>query len=246
MYQERRTNSSEWLIPHTCRPEAEPATDAGPAAGADEDPSAGADAAVEADVAHRRAVEADVAHRREAYVAHRRCELYQALDDPFSPVTGPVRDPRSTGITTGPSRSTSWENLDAQLFDGPDSRRLSLDGMWRAVGSPADKGPLAWIDRARPLLPAFHRYFANLAACGYHERSKHRIFLFIDKEDLDDDHRAGDVITSLWLIAEAYASFLDSVVSSDGLLSRPLGRCPRGPRQTRGHGPGGEPVIRPG
>ena len=93
---------------------------------------------------------------------------------------------------------------------------LSLDGMWRADGSPAGKGPLEWIALARPLVPAFNRYFENLAACGYHEKFKHRLYLFIEEEDLDDDHRAGDVTTPLWLIAEAYASFLDSAVSSDG------------------------------
>jgi hypothetical protein len=215
MDRERRTNSPGWLIPHTCRPEAGPETDAGPEAEADEDPSTAAGSAVEADVAHRRAVEADVAHRREADVAHRRSALYRALEDPFTPVTGPVRDPESTGTRTGPSRSTSWESLEEQLVHGPYRRYLSLDGMWRADGAPAGKGPLAWIAMARPLLPAFHRYFANLAACGYHEKSKHRLYLFIAEEDLDDDHRAGDVITPLWLIAEAYASFLDSVVSSD-------------------------------
>jgi hypothetical protein len=194
MYQERRTNSSEWLIPHTCRPEAEPETAARPEAEADEDPEAGPDPAVE------------------AYVAHRRLELHEALEDPFSPVTGPACDPKSTG----PSREMSWENLEAQLLDGPDRRRLSLDGMWRADGSPAGMGPLEWIALARPLVPAFHRYSENLAACGFHEKSRYCHLLFIEEEDLDDDHQAGDVITSLWLIAEAYASFLDSVVSSDG------------------------------
>jgi hypothetical protein len=147
----------------------------------------------------------------EAYVAHRRLKLHEALEDPLSPVTGPVRDPNSTG----PSRGTSWQNLEGQIFDGPDHRRLSLDGMWRADGSPAGKDPLEWIALARSLLPAFYRYFENLAACGYHEMSKHRILLFIEEQDLDDDHQAGDLTTPLWVIAELYASFLDSVVSSD-------------------------------
>jgi hypothetical protein len=186
MYQERRTDSSEWLIPHTCCPEAEPETDARPEA--ERDPAV------------------------EAYLAHRRLKLDEALADPLSPVTGPVHDPKSTE----PSRGTSWENLEAQLVNGPYRRYLSLDGMWRADGSPAGKGSLEWIALAKPQLPAFYRYFANLAACGYHNMAKHRIYLFIEEQDLDDDHRAGDVATPLWLIAEAYASFLDSVVSSDG------------------------------
>jgi hypothetical protein len=190
MCQECRHGPSDALFPHPCRPEAEPETDAAPQA--EHDPAV------------------------EAYVAHRRLELYKALKYPFTPVTGPVRDPRSPGITTGPPRSRSWENLDAQIVDGPDRRRLSLDGMWRADGAPAGKGPMEWVALARPLLPAFHRYFANLAACGFHEKSRHCDLLFIEEEDLDDDHRAGDVITPLWLIAEAYSSFLDSVVSSDG------------------------------
>jgi hypothetical protein len=185
MRQERRTNSSEWLIPHTCRPEAEQEMDARP------------------ETEHDPVVE--------TYVAYRRLKLDEALADPLSPVTRPVRDPKSTG----PSRGMSWENLEAQLFDGPDRRRLSLDGMWRADGSPVGKDPLEWIALARPLVPAFNRYFENLAACGYHKMSKHRIYLFIEEQDLDHDHRAGDVTTPLWLIAEAYASFLDSVVSSD-------------------------------
>jgi hypothetical protein len=147
----------------------------------------------------------------EAYIADRRCELHEALEDPFTPVTGPVRDLKSTG----PSRGTSWENLEAQLFDGPDRRRLSLDGMWRADGSPAGKDPIEWIALARPLVPAFNRYFESLTACGYLEKSKYSQLVSIEEKDLDDDHQAGDVITSLWLIAEAYASFLDSVVSSD-------------------------------
>ena len=152
----------------------------------------------------------------EAYVAHRRFELHEALEDPFAPVTGPVRDPKSTGITTEPSRLMAWENLNAQLYDGPDRRRLSLDGLWRAEGSPAGKGPLEWIALARPLVPAFHRYFENLAACGYHFEFGCRPFLFIEEEDLDDDHRAGDVTTPLWLIAQAYASMLETAASSDG------------------------------
>ena len=197
MCQERRHGPPDGLIPHPCRPAAEPETDARPEAEADEDREAGRDPAVE------------------AYVAHRRSELQEALEDPFSPVTGPVRDPGSTGIATGSSRGTSWENLEAQLVGCSVRRRLSLDGVWRAVGSPAGKGPLEWIALARPMVPAFNRYFENLAACGYHEKSKHRSYLFIEEGDLDDDHRAGDVTTPLWLIAEAYASFLDSVTSSD-------------------------------
>ena len=149
--QERRHGPPDGLSPHPCRPEAEPETDAGPEAEADEDPEAGPDPAVE-DYVDSAAV----------------WTLHEALEDPFSPVTGPVRDPKSSGITTEPSRSTSWENLDAQRVDGPVRRRLSLDGMWRAVGSPAGKGALEWIAMARPLVPAFNRYFANLAACGYH------------------------------------------------------------------------------
>jgi hypothetical protein len=190
MSQERRTNSSEWLNPHTRRSEAEPETES--KAEAERDPTI------------------------EAYVTHRRLELHKALEDPLSPVTGPVRDPKWTGIKTEPSRSTSWENLEAQLVDGPNRRRLSLDGMWRAVGSPAGKGPLEWIALAKPLLPAFNRYFENLAACGFHAKANHRIYLFIEEEDRDDDHRAGDVTTPLWLIGEGFAAFLDSVVSSDG------------------------------
>jgi hypothetical protein len=152
----------------------------------------------------------------EAYIAHRRLELHEALDDPFCTGTAPVRDPKSTGIKKGPSRGTSWENLEAQLFNGPVRRRVSLCGMWRAVGSPADKGPLEWIAMARPLLWAFDGYSENLATCGFHEKPKHRLYLFIAEEHSDDDRQAGDVIASLWLIAYAYASFLDSEVSSDG------------------------------
>jgi hypothetical protein len=190
MYPERRTNSSERLIPHTCRPDAEPETDA--RCEAEHDPAV------------------------EAYIAHRRLGLREALEDPFTSVTGPVRDPKSTGIKTEPSRSTSWENLEAQLVNGPYRRYLSLDGMWRAVGAPAGKCPMDWIAMARPLVPAFDRYFENLAACGFHEKFKHRDYLFIAEEHCDDDRQAGDVITTLWLVAEAFGSFLDSVVSSDG------------------------------
>jgi hypothetical protein len=190
MSQKRRTNLSESLIPHTCRRETELET--GAVRAAKRDPAV------------------------ETYIAHRRCELHEALEDPFTPVTGPVRDPKSTGINTGPSWSRSWDNFETQLVDGPYRRYLSLDGMWRAVGSPAGKGPMDWIAMARPLVPAFKRYFENLAACGFHEKSNQRGYLFIAEEHLDDDRQAGDVITSVWLIAEAYASFLDSVVSSDG------------------------------
>ena len=198
MCQERRQGPPDGLSPHPCRPEAEPETDAGPAAEADEDRKAGRDPAVG------------------AYVAQRRLALHEALENPFAPVIGPVRDPRSTGITTGPSRLMAWENLDAQLYDGPDRRRLSLDGMWRADGSAAGKGPLEWIALARPLVPALNRYFENLAACGYHYKFRDCPLLFIEEEDLDDDHRAGDVTTPLWLIAEAYASVLETAAASDG------------------------------
>jgi hypothetical protein len=198
MCQERRRGPLDGLSPHPCGPEAEPETDASPEAEADGDPEAERDPAVE------------------AYVAHRRLELHEVLEDALPPFSGPVRDPRSTGINTGSSWGMSWDNLDEQLVDGPDRRRVSLDGMWRAVGAPAGKGPMEWIALARPLVAAFHRYFANLAACGYHEKSKDRGYLFIADEHCDDDHQAGDVITSLWLIAQAYASFVDGGVSSDG------------------------------
>ena len=198
MCQRRRHGPPDGLSPHPCRPEVEPETDAVSEAEADEDPQAGHDPAVE------------------AFVARRRLELHETLEDLPPTVSGPVRDPRSTGITTEPSRSTSWGNLEAQLVDGPYRRYLSLDGMWRAVGSPPGKGPLEWIALARPLLPAFYRYLANLAACGYQNMPDHGLLLFIEEEDLDDDHQAGDVTTSLWLLAEAFASVLDSTVSSDG------------------------------
>ena len=190
MCQDSRTNPPDGLSQHPCRPEAEPETGAAPEA--ERDPAV------------------------DAYIAHRRRELHEALEDPFTPVTGPVRDPKSTGTKTGPSRGTSWDNLDAQLFHGPDRRRLSLDGVWRAVGSPSGKGPLEWIALAKPLVPALNRYFENLGACGYHYKSRYGHLLFIQEQDLDDDHQAGDVTTSIWLIGEAFASFLDSVVSSDG------------------------------
>ena len=138
---------------------------------------------------------------------------------PWRTPSHPSPDPSAIPIRWGSRRDRpgprSWENLDAQLHDGPDRRRLSLDGMWRADGSPAGKGPLEWIALARPLVPAFNRYFENLAACGYREKSRYRLSSSSQDEHLDDDRQAGDVITSLWLIAEAYAAFLDSVVSSD-------------------------------
>ena len=189
MCQNSRTNPPDELSQHPCRAEAEPETGAVPE------------------------VERDPAV--EAYIAQRRCELHEALEDPFTPVTGPVRDPKSTGIKTGPSWLTSWDNFETQLVDGPYPRRVSLDGMWRAVGSPTGKGPMDWIAMAKPLVPAFDRYFENLAACGFHEKFKHRAYLFIAEEHCDDDRQAGDVITTLWVVAEAYGSFVDSVVSSD-------------------------------
>ena len=189
MSQERRTRSSKRLIPHTCRSHTVLETDA------------------------RLEGESDPAV--ETYVVQRRFELNEALADPFTPVTGPVRDPYSAAITTGPSRSNSWENVEAQLVNGPVRRRVSLDGMWRAVGSPFGKGPLEWIVMARPLVRALNQHFANLAACGFHVKSNHRGYLFTAEEHLDDDRQAGDMITALWLVAEAYASFLDSVVSTD-------------------------------
>ncbi len=54
----------------------------------------------------------------------------------------------------------------------------------------------------------------SLPGLIYKFRYGHLLFIE-EEEDLDDDHRAGDVTTPLWLIAETYASFLDSVVSSD-------------------------------
>jgi hypothetical protein len=190
MCQNSRTHPPDELSQHPCRAEAEPETSAVPE------------------------VERDPAV--EAYIAQRRFELHEALEDPFTPVTGPVRDPKSTGIKTGPSWLTSWDNFETQLVDGPYPRRVSLDGMWRAVGSPTGKGPMDWIAMARPLVPAFDRYFENLAACGFHAKANHGNYLFIEEEDLDDDHQPGDVTTSLWLIGEAFAAFVDSVVSLDG------------------------------
>ena len=110
MCQDSRINPPDGLSQHPCRPEAEPETAAVPEA--ERDPAV------------------------EAHIAHRRRELHEALEDPFTPVTGPVHDLKSTGIKTGPSWLTSWDNLETQLFDGPYRRRVSLHGMWRAVGRP--------------------------------------------------------------------------------------------------------------
>ncbi len=88
------------------------------------------------------------------------------------------------------------------------AEQVSLNSLWRAVGSPAGQEPERWAEVAAPLLAGFAAYFERLETIGGSPVAGTRS-LWIWEDDSKDPWRTGDVM-SHELIALVYASHLDS------------------------------------
>ena len=88
------------------------------------------------------------------------------------------------------------------------AEQVSLNSLWRAVGSPAGQEPERWAEVAAPLLAGFAAYLERLETIGGSPAGGTRS-LWTWEEDSKDPWHTGDVM-SHELIALVYASHLDS------------------------------------
>ncbi len=93
-----------------------------------------------------------------------------------------------------------------EIFGG---EQVSLNSLWRAVGSPDGHDPNRWAEIAAPLLSGFSEYFDRLESFGGSPPAAVRLLWNWDDES-KDPWCTGDLM-SHELIARVYASHLDSV-----------------------------------
>jgi hypothetical protein len=106
--------------------------------------------------------------------------------------------------TIGLARLTLRQQV--EIFGGD---QVSLNSLWRAVGSPAGDEPERWADVAEPLLSGFSAYFDRLETIGGSPAPRTRS-LWIWEDESKDPWRTGDLMGHE-LIALVYASHLDSI-----------------------------------
>lgn len=92
-----------------------------------------------------------------------------------------------------------------EIFGGD---QVSLNSLWRAVGSPEGKDPERWVEVAAPLLSGFSAYLDRLESFGGSSSDSARP-LWIWEDDSKDPWLTGDLM-SHELIAWVYASHLDT------------------------------------
>jgi hypothetical protein len=92
-----------------------------------------------------------------------------------------------------------------EIFGGD---QVSLNSLWRAVGSPAGQDPERWAEVAASLLAGFSSYLEQLESFGGSPGGSSRL-LWIWEDESKDPWRTGDLM-SHELIAWMYASHLDS------------------------------------
>ncbi len=88
--------------------------------------------------------------------------------------------------------------------------QVSLDSLWRAVGSPRGHDPRRWAELAAPLLAGYATYLGRLDGETDRAADPSRS-LWIWRDDSKDPWRTGDLMTHE-LIASAYASYLDGLL----------------------------------
>jgi hypothetical protein len=91
-----------------------------------------------------------------------------------------------------------------EIFGGD---RVSLNSLWRAVGSPAGHDPDRWAELAAPLLAGFSTYLDRVETDQDMPSSSARL-LWIWEDESKDPWHTGDLM-SHELIALVYASHLD-------------------------------------
>jgi hypothetical protein len=92
-----------------------------------------------------------------------------------------------------------------EIFGGD---QVSLNSLWRAVGSPEGHDPDRWAELAAPLLAGFSAYLYRLESLGRSPAGSSRP-LWIWEDESKDPWHTGDLM-SHELIASVYASHLDT------------------------------------
>jgi hypothetical protein len=92
-----------------------------------------------------------------------------------------------------------------EIFGGD---QVSLNSLWRAIGSPAGHDPDRWAELAAPLLAGFSTYLDRLENHGGSPTDSSRL-LWIWEDESKDPWRTGDLM-SHELIAWVYANHLDT------------------------------------
>jgi len=92
-----------------------------------------------------------------------------------------------------------------EIFGGD---QVSLNSLWRAVGSPAGHDPDRWSEVAAPLLAGFSSYLDQLESFDGSSTGSSRL-LWIWEDESKDPWRTGDLMSNE-LIAWVYASHLDT------------------------------------
>ena len=105
--------------------------------------------------------------------------------------------------TTGLARLAVRQQV--EIFGGD---QVSLNSLWRAVGSPAGQDPKRWSELAAPLLDGFSSYLDRLENHGDSPGGQSPL-LWVWEDESKDPWRTGDLM-SHELIAWVYASHLDS------------------------------------
>ncbi|WP_422928336.1 hypothetical protein [Singulisphaera sp. PoT] len=110
-----------------------------------------------------------------------------------------------------PERITAAKDMRRQ-FEYADGYAYNAGRMFRAVGSPEGHDPESWLDKAAPLVTGLQGYFANLDGLGAdHDFDEGEIVNIETRDDEDADKLAGDTLMT-YLLAHAYAMYLDSAV----------------------------------
>jgi hypothetical protein len=103
----------------------------------------------------------------------------------------------------------AWARLalrqQVEIFGGD---QVSLDSLWRSVGSPPGHDPRRWADLAAPLLTGFSTYLERLESETESTVSAPPL-LWTWEDDSKDPWRTGDLM-SHELIAWTYAAYLDN------------------------------------
>jgi hypothetical protein len=102
-----------------------------------------------------------------------------------------------------------------EIFGGD---QVSLNSLWRAVGSPAGHDPERWAEVAGPLLSGFTAYLDRLESIGGAPAGEVRL-LWIWEDESKDPWRTGDLM-SHELVALVYATHLDSRRVRDSTIAR--------------------------
>jgi hypothetical protein len=109
----------------------------------------------------------------------------------------------------------AWARLalkqQVEIFGGA---QVSLDSLWRAVGSPAGHNPEAWSALAAPFLQGLAVYLAKLEGDSSPPAAR---LVWIWEEESKDPWLTGDHMSDEF-IAWAYATYLDAH------LPRPAGK----------------------